>query len=286
MPHNVEQQLNRLAINTIINNFNGWLYSLALPEYMVPPGAEVRGSEAWCAWMNWTDRVDPKPKTLDYMHGGFSGYDDTEDHKAVLRALAEAQGPNSDLFTQLYREFYNDAVARLKSEVARNLRIVETCQGEEEALREVEYSRKTILRAVASCQKALDDYHVEVLLQKFAARKLARWFKRLPPPGVRVSETGTWIADDDIAPDRERAAFLIVNWWRATQQRLDDEHNDRVWREMHPVCQGCRDDQPNQLAHTGPGGCLEPPEERCHRCGGDAAGSDYAGYCSRACRYN
>ena len=244
--------------------FDGWLYSLNLPDYIVPPGAEVRGSEAWCAWENWKERMDPKPRNLDYMRGGFSGYDDTEDHKAVLRALAERVGPNSDLFVQLYREFYNDAVARLKSEIEKNRCIVKTCETEDEMKREMEYSRTAILRHIGFCQDALDDYNVEILLQKFAARKLARWYKRFPPPGVRVSDTGTWIADDDSVA-----------------------HNDAIWREMHPRCQGCQEDQPNQQAHMGINGCLEPEAEedyeRCLTCGGNAFGSDYRNYCSRAC---
>ena len=48
-----------------------------------------------------------------------------------------------------------------------------------------------------------------------------------------------------------------------------------------PSCEGCRENQPNQLAHTGPGGCLEDkypdyPEElneivddrSCEKCAG------------------
>ena len=163
--------------------FEDWLVELSLPEYLVPPGAEIRGSEAWCAWSNWLERVKCRAPT-DY--GGWAGYDDTEDHKAVLRALAESMGPNSELFTHLYREFYNDAVAELKAEVERARRCVDA-EGQE-------FYKGSILRILARCQRRLEDYHVERLQQRRAARKLVRWFRAFP----QISETGTYIAYDEI----------------------------------------------------------------------------------------
>ncbi len=287
MSRNVEQPLNRLGNNlTNIDSitFEGWLYSLSLPDFMVPPGAEVEGSAAWAAWRNWLDRVGP-PKNMDYGYCGFSGYDDTEDHKTTLRELAERVGPNSDLFTHLYREFYNDAVADLKRAVWKACTDIRTTSPEfPESIRMlIDYNRNKIQEEIECCQTALDDYHVEMLQQKFAATKLVRWYKRFPPPGVRVSETGTWIADDDDDTAKERSAFIITHWIRA---KLACLHNDRAWREMHHQCQGCVEDQPNQLAHMGYGGCLETVEEElCRTCGCDASGGDYRGYCSRACRY-
>lgn len=264
--------------------FDGWLYSLMLPDYIVPMGAEVIGSVAWAAWENWKARMSPRK---DDGYCGFSGYDDTVDHKETLRELAEQVGPNSALFTQLYCEFYNDAVAGLKSEVEKAREYVRTGVITQYSL---DYHKDCILREIAYCKKALDDYYVEMLQQKFAANKLVRWYTRLPPPGVRVSETGTWIADDDDEPAKERAAFLITSWMRT---RLADIHNDRIWRDMHiHTCQGCRDDHANNLAHMHPGGCLgEPVDEEdqyipCRTCDANAFGSDYRGYCSRECRYS
>ena len=54
---------------------------------------------------------------------------------------------------------------------------------------------------------------------------------------------------------------LLIQAWNEINMRIEELLEPPKPLQIAPAppsyCEGCKEDQPNQLAHTGPGGCLE-----------------------------
>lgn len=89
-------------------------------------------------------------------------------------------------------------------------------------------------QAVESIRKLIDEFD--------------RMRQRLEEQAVKIQELHAIIEiKDSIIANQQNQILELLNRDVATEET--DESNE-------VTCRGCRENQPNQLAHTSPGGCL------------------------------
>lgn len=226
----------------------------ALYDYMIPPIQSVDRFDTWARYKRNADLY----ANLKSEYAYYSDIKVGED--AYIAECCAAISP-SEVFLNIHREFYNGAVTNLRRTIAKAKQNMEKYMDNENC----QYELRNIKRANELCAHYLNQYNKELELQNKAAKLIQHLFKMKMaiPNDVRISDTGTWIADDE-----------------------EDEE------DQEDTCQGCRENQPNQLAHMHSGGCLEGYDEEpfipCSNvnCDCNAYNSIYFGYCSSECRYS
>lgn len=284
----------------------------ALYDYMIPPIHAVDRFDTWARYKRNADLYAELKSEYGY-------YSDIKVGEDVYIAKCCAAISPSEMFLNIHREFYNDAVTDLRRTIAKAEQNMEKYRDDENC----QYELQNIKRANELCAYYLSQYNNELEKQNNAAKLIQQAYRAFKAPKVQISETGTLIAEDDHEEDYGKCVKCdeprMGDWVELCAYCYWDEdaeikHQHRAARQnaippggytiqvntvLVPgpldvgisdtgTCQGCRDNQPNQLAHMDSGGCLEEPFLPCSNvnCESNAYNSIYFGYCSSECRYS
>lgn len=161
--------------------------------YLIPPGANVPGSAMNAYWTNYLRTADAYIQGDPLEFFKFTSFKYQQGfNEADIKRECYKLGAGEEMLT-IYRQFYNSYVT--------------------------EYLAAPNPRNLKSAMDMLAEYNKELAEQTKAAKLIQQVYRAFkapkPPAGVRVSETGTWIADDD---DRDESDFVEDSWLMRMRQ--------------------------------------------------------------------
>lgn len=141
--------------------------------YLIPPGAEVEGSAINAYWTNYLRTADAYVQGDPLEFFKFTSFKYQQGfNEADIKRECYKLGGGEEMLT-IYRQFYNSYVT--------------------------DYLAEPNSRNLKSALEMLSDYNKELAEQNKAAALIQQVYRsfKAPKPAVKISETGTLIAEDD-----------------------------------------------------------------------------------------